>query len=530
MKTVKIRQLLFYFLAILMSLSMVSCDLFNDDKDDTNPDPVFEAEIDTLINTQEEIANLLQSKLLSTDTITAINDVVSQYANDPNISDISATPEGIVIHYKSGLVSLILVAPGEELGGFKDDGEIYTRGGITPGHPRVLFLNSGYANIQKYGQPVQSAYENNLGKPKYSLEVRTGPSFNLDFLTDLSGYGVIQFFSHGMLSNGNPERSFLMIGEQFDKFNYNSILNFQQDFQDGDVAFSTKLVDGNLVHRFAITPEFILKYNTFAKDSTLILGGFCYSGIDNWVDKMINAGALGYLGYDWRVGASSWRNWTTDMIVQMCDTSKALPMTIGDWIDLEKRIYVSSDPVDPKNGVTDLVYAGSREVALWEVEELTDILRVDVDLFIDDAEFKFVMDSSTTYGNGAHRAFISSREGTSTYNDKTRVWTTTFNKSWFGTEYSGTMTVTLGASTATVNLTRTGTSSAVTEIYNISKSGVPYSSAQSTPNTRVYYQNGTAACSGMITSYSRTSDNVTETLNDYQCGAMSYFKIEVVYQ
>ena len=522
----------------ILTMLFFGCQLI----EDLNPDDDKKAEkepiqlhADTVVHIQEAIMDEFISQLVSKDTANALNDVVQAFKGNSNIESLEVIPDGIVVYYSTGLLGAVLVSPGEEEEQFianRHDQLLEDLSGSvrvsTPGSQKALFLHSNFANIAGYGNAVANSYKTHLDKPKFTLETLVGPQVNVSRFTNLEGYGLIHFFSHGFLYSKNPEKSAYCTGEIFDKFNYTTILAYQPEFQRKEIGFVTKVENGKKQHRFIITPEFIISNNNFRKDSTIMIGGFCYSGTGTWADKMINAGALAYLGFDWRIGATSYQNWTIDMITKMSDTNKLTPITIGSWLDERTRVYTSHTKPDPKNVLTDIVFSGDRNAALWFWEKETDILRVDVDLYIDQASFKFIMsDGSETYGDGAHRAFISSREGTNGFNNN--IWKTEFGKGIFG-NYSGTMKVTLKGSSADVELTRSQDKNSITETYVINKSGVPKSGALTDASKTVYYQTGTATGSGLSTSYSRVSSNVTKLLDTYACGKDSYFKIEVVYR
>ena len=510
-------------LLLFIIVFFLACDiqLFRDDP--PAGDELVKIQVDSLIQVQESLVTDFEAALNNLDTASAMNKLVLDYAAHPAIESLDVLPDGIAIRYKSGMIGFLLLEPGEEEEHFTLEEDILVRGDVqVPSAKKSAFFMADYTNIGAEGFNLAGIYETNMPKPGLPVDGYYGQFFSLDRLAHLAGYGVIQFYSHGILYSTNPELSFLTIGEKFDKFNYASILAYNTDFQNKEIGFVTQKINGEMIHRFCVTPGFLVKYNNFTADSTIIFNTSCYSGTGTWADEMEQAGALLYMGYDWRIGSRTSRVWMSDLITKLCDTSRVDAYTVGDWANEQYRSYTSSTKPHPVKGKTDIVWAGNLDAGFWKPEKKEEILRIDVDLYLEDAQFRFTVDGSESFGGGAHRAFVSSREGTSTHVGNT--YTTTFNKTLFFTEYTGSMTIQFVGNAVTVDLTQYRKNGGCTSTYTVSKSNVPYVPGQG------YYQQGNDVHSGLSTSYQQQCTSTSNTLLNYGVSANDYFKVDVVYR
>lgn len=518
-----------WWILILFITFLYGCPLtFFQNDELTDEDKELVAQSDSILSMQDQILQAIEQTLSQMDTIAAKQAIIQDFQNDPAILSIVETYEGLSITYKNGKKGVITLRTSKSEEGFQSEDVLQVRSLYdVPPTKKALYLITADSDINGSGEKLAVAAKVQLTKPGFAFEIARGPNFNLEKLRNLEGYGIIHIWAHGALFNGDVNEPYLCTDDEIDPALYVSKLITNKDaWIDGQLGYNTQTVNGQTKHRFFVFPEYIYKNNDFSADSTMIYGGFCYSALGNWKKIFSEAKALTYLGYDWVIGSGTDEGWMTDMYVKMCDTTRQDPYTLPKWFSDTNPVYKSKKNPNPKNnGYTYThLWGHLTNAAFWVPKEKTTILRIDVDLYLEDAEFRFVVDGSETYGNGAHRAFVSSREGTSSHVGST--YTTTFNRSWFGTDYTGSMTLNFrGDGKVNVNITQHRKTGSCNSTYEIIKYDLPYSSSEG-----AYYQSGISAHQALVTSFHKQCTATYEELYSYNTHANDYFKVDVVYR
>jgi hypothetical protein len=523
----KMRYMVSWFILVLI-LGFSSCDMkFFTDSDGLEGDELIKAMADTIMSVQEAMLDAFQQSVQQMDTAAARQKILDDFSGDPAIRTLVATYEGWSVTYRNGHKGVVTLLDGKSEDAFKPEVFLEERNLYdVPPTKKALYLITADTDINGPGEKLAVAAKVQLNKPGFAFEIARGTNFNLNKLKNLEGYGIIHIWSHGGLFNGDVSDPYLCTDETFDRFNHTAILANQDAWNAGQIGFNTRVVNGQSEHRFFVFPAYVYENNDFRQDSTMVFGGFCYSSRGDWKKIFTDAGALTYFGYDWVVGATVDGDWMTDMYVKLCDTSRLEPYTLPQWFSDTNPLYKSKKHPSPENSGYTLAHLWGHltKAAYWEPEVKNDILRIDVDLFIEDARFRFVVDGSETYGNGAHRAFVSSREGTSTHIGST--YKTTFNRSWFGTDYTGEMIITFrGDGKLNVSLTQHRQTGSCYSTYVINKNDLPYSSAEG-----AFIQKGMAAQQALSTSFNKQCTVTYEELYSYNNHANDYFRVDVVYR
>ena len=129
-------------------------------------------------------------------------------------------------------------------------------------------------------------------------EIYLNGKATLDLFTSLSGYGIIHIYSHGWAwpSKWNTTEVYLMTGETIDPV---TSQKYEKELYDGNIPLIKN--HGTFEH-YWLHPDFFASKNNFEKDSTIFYGGFCFSFLGGWPDKILNKSkALAYTGFTWKV-------------------------------------------------------------------------------------------------------------------------------------------------------------------------------------------------------------------------------------
>ncbi|MBN2542952.1 IPT/TIG domain-containing protein [bacterium] len=114
---------------------------------------------------------------------------------------------------------------------------------------------------------------------------------------------------------------------------------------------------------------FYAAVNNFADKKPFISLGFCYSALGDWPAYLVNSGASAAIAYRWAIGAWEDADWMLDFFEKMCDTTRATPLTIGEWDISEDRLYYNTADAH----WVALLYSGADSMTLWEPFRITSI-------------------------------------------------------------------------------------------------------------------------------------------------------------
>ena len=320
-----------------------------------------------VIDLQDEVSNNLDGWFQSMDSLEAINMAQQQFSGAPNVSTATINSQGIAVQYSNGIRGGLFLRSKD------DSGEVGKEPLFNVPRPangnglkslvnkrKMIFINPHYYERSYYSDQMIQMHANNL------VEVGMNPlyfykndSATVDHFANLEGYGIIQVYSHGWAwpKENNITEVYLLTGETA---NEGTSKKYWDDLTGGNIPIVK--VAGNR-NKYFISPSFIEKYNDFSKDNVLFYGGFCYSFLGGWPDLIHSFADGAYLGFDWSVYTFRNANWSVNMIAQMSDTSKANPVTLGDWMDdseLEKSYWNERD-----QRTVHIYYTGDEKLTLW---------------------------------------------------------------------------------------------------------------------------------------------------------------------
>lgn len=335
--------------------------------DSTAPDPALPAELAAALDDLAAVhvsADSLLSRWLDAapDTSAALDSLAARLLSDPTVASCVVTEQGVAVGHASGLRSAVVLdfADHPEINAlpaaYPADGEP-AKGRVT--NPRTGLVNPHYHERQYYTNWLLERYDAAFPRIEFDQPERYfDAEATVEKFTSLDGYGVLHLYSHGVLMGGGAVG--LLTGEEV---NRNTNVRFASDLENGRLAI---IHPRGRADQYVVLPEFVTAYNDFAADSTLVWGGFCYSGLGDWPRALVEDGARGYFGFDysvytaWNAGwASSVMNWLTD--------PTGVPRTVREWFEEQPLTPYYWNPA--REGYVHCMYWGDEEAVLWKLPD-----------------------------------------------------------------------------------------------------------------------------------------------------------------
>ena len=360
---------------LCLLILIISC---NKDKDGTPQLSTEQEKVQSnILSIQSNNYNLFEDLIQEMDTISAKDSVLQVFLADTSVEWAQVNDQGIAVQYNSGIVGGLLIDPKRYPGVDTGDLELYydtigssmrkndlnlksTGNYILPAHERTLFLCPVYNEFLTPVSILMDKYDEYFSKTKYWIPERElNDAASVEKFTFLENYGVIIIYTHG-------------VAWPCEKELYEVYIQTGEIVNGATSSRYWRYIDTGLIpliyledeSYYFISPRFITEYNNFTKDTTLIYGDFCYSALGSWPDEMINAGAGGYFGYSWATHSCMSDAWQQALFRELCDTTKARPVTCNDWITNKKTIksYMNFE----YDKMVYIKYFGIPNLALWK--------------------------------------------------------------------------------------------------------------------------------------------------------------------
>jgi hypothetical protein len=294
--------------------------------------------IDSLLTTQSDYSDTLNVLFTHLDSTVAKDSLVKILLADPNVQMAQSNSQGILVQYTNGMRGGILLNPedGEDAAGLSPQYKLgSTLGGDPgPGHKpsskKTIFLNPSYWERQAWADPLTTTADAAFAKVGMNaFEKYVNAQCTIDKFTSLSGYGVVHIYTHGIAwpNKNNIQEVYMLTGETASQATTDK---YFAEIKAGKLPIVIYAA-GN---KYCISPSFFARHNNFSDDTTLVYGGFCYSGLGGWKDTLPQIAKAGaYVGFDWHVLTNMNSAWARFLYKQMSDTSRLTPLTLGDWRD-----------------------------------------------------------------------------------------------------------------------------------------------------------------------------------------------------
>lgn len=320
-----------------------------------------------VISLQDQTGDLLEEYFQTMDSLDAIDQAYQYFTSSENVNSATINDQGIAVQYKNGMIGGILLNP---LDGKDEVGESLADGPVSGqennfksvvNQRKMILINPHYWERSYYTDQIYTITNSNLGK--VGMEISTfykNEEATVDRFTDLSGYGIIQIYSHGWAypKKTNITEIYLLTGETA---NESTSKKYWDELKTGNIPIVK--IAGRQNH-YLVSPDFITDHNDFSNDTILFFGGFCYSFLGGWPDIIDDFGDGAYTGYDWSVYTHKNANWSVNSIFNLSDTTADQPITLNDWFndpEVPKSYFNARD-----NRTVNIHYTGDGNLKLWD--------------------------------------------------------------------------------------------------------------------------------------------------------------------
>jgi len=362
----KILFLLFSFLVVSSLLLFENCGTDSPEPEGESWTGEEKQSYDQAINLQDEIDSNLDDWFQTMDSLDAIEKAYEAFVNSENVSSATINSQGIAVQYSNGMRGGLYLNP-------KDDksevGEFVKN---TPGSAnmdglkslvnkkKMILINPHYFERSYYTDQIRTITGNNMQKVNIDLTTfYKNTEATVDRFTELSGYGVIQIYSHGWAwpKQENITDVYLLTGETA---NAATSAKYWDELKTGNIPVM-KIAGPN---KYLVSPRFIREHNDFSKDTVLFYGGFCYSFLGDWPDIIDDFGDGAYMGFDWSVYTHKNANWAVNSMFYLTDTTADQPRTLQEWMlgsEIEKSYWNEKD-----QRTVHIHYTGDGNLKLWD--------------------------------------------------------------------------------------------------------------------------------------------------------------------
>ncbi|HKK64155.1 MAG TPA: hypothetical protein VJ951_16435 [Bacteroidales bacterium] len=318
------------------------------------------------METQAE-ASVLKNKLFSSglDTLEVIDSLHVFFDVQKNVLAVESDSQGVAVDYENGVSGAIFFGvfnyetkDGDGKYEYKSaksnqsdlkNSEVNDVIYPTFKNPRTIYFDGAYSqkDFKENNDKVLSVAEESFSKVGLNaFESFFDDDATVDVLKTLQDYGLVHITGHGYYRSKNigvnkAKLTYLLTGElaTVEK-------TFNKHFDD--------ILEKNIIivtyhgeNRYAVSPEFISKYNQFPDEGVFVYLGICNGRRGNWDRELVNNnGVETSVGYIRPVVQSKESYWVSEMYRKMCNTSLDEPLTIyecGYELFKERKYYIDLD-------------------------------------------------------------------------------------------------------------------------------------------------------------------------------------------
>ena len=332
------------------------------------------------VTIQASADSLLNVLLTKIDSTKAKDSLVAILLKRSDVKTASAGDQGVAVEYTNGVRGFILMDADDNPSGIKLP-KINLNGGnkiltVTPANSNTIILNPHYSERKIYADWIENRLDNIVPQWGFSkTEFVTGGDVTIDRMTQLSNYGIVYIYSHGI---AYPKKKviyeiYLYLGEIR---NAQSDAKYKDYISSGDILYCTR----NHITRYAISPRFFSHFNNFTASKAIVYGGFCFSFLGGWPQAVnVTSNAQAYTGFTWRVYTDWNARWGVSLFSNLGWNRSLGPMNIETWFtasaDTVKLpyIYEKSYYDDYDKHTCSIQYSGKSDFSLWYGVKIDDI-------------------------------------------------------------------------------------------------------------------------------------------------------------
>lgn len=359
---------------LLLTALLLSCN--KDENLQTFLSPEQNQMQQAVIDLQNSSYQIWISMRNTVDSLVAVDSLLKFVEKSPEVSKAVKSSQGIMIQYKNGIRGgLFLNSERQDIDEISDYNSNLTgksrlyksaaAGASGPSNPRTAILCPAYDQfdlaVDNLLYDVDDYYKRiDFWEPERYF----GSDATVEKFAFLENYGVVDIYTHGCAwpRETDIEEVYILTGEQV---NGSTSARYWRYIRTGDIP----LIQVSNNNYYWLSPEFIVNYSQFDQDTTLIFGGFCFSGLGSWPEKIIDASAGGYFCYNWSVYSSYSDTWENDLFNHLTDKSGP-PISCSDWFGKTGLPTAYYDVKD--NKTVKIMYYGDSDLTLWERENTFD--------------------------------------------------------------------------------------------------------------------------------------------------------------
>jgi len=362
----KILFLLFSFLIVSSVLLFENCGT-DSPKPEGSWTDADKQSYDQAVNIQDEIGDNLDDWFQSMDSLAAIEKAYDAFINSENVSSAVKNSQGIAVQYTNGMRGGLFLSPEDDKSEVGEFEKLSPNSASEEGlkslvnKKKMILINPHYYERSYYTDQIRNITGNNMSKAGIELSTfYKNEEATVDRFTELSGYGVIQIYSHGWAwpKETNITDVYLLTGETA---NEATSAKYWDELKTGNIPV---LKVGAVSNKYYVSPKFIRDHNDFSKDTVLFYGGFCYSFLGDWPDIIDDFGDGAYMGFDWSVYTHKNANWAVNSMFYLTDTTANQPITLQQWMvgsEIEKSYWNEED-----QRTVHIHYTGDGNLKLWD--------------------------------------------------------------------------------------------------------------------------------------------------------------------
>ncbi|MBN1826708.1 MAG: IPT/TIG domain-containing protein [Candidatus Eisenbacteria bacterium] len=348
---------LFLIATAILLLILLACS--SRDKLENAPGGPTENELNEAVavaDKQQDYYGQAMTVAAGADTAAAIDSLLALVQADPDVEWAEKTDAGVNVRWKSGMNGVIVLRLRSDGGAAakaapvgppraRDGAPIgkAAEGGYRmPKNKKTLVYSPCYSEFKMWEEDVFDSGTAALPRAGYQdFRILKDEKATLAELKSIGsgGYGIVRIASHGSPwpSENDIQEVYLITGEETSKESFAA--NWEM-IEQGHLAPGA-YAGGK---RYFADSYFFAAHNDFGDGAPLVSLGFCFGWRGNWPgDMMTNAKAGAVTGWDWEVVASKDAAYFTDLLHNMCDTSRAIPLTVKRWHATGDTSYTETD-------------------------------------------------------------------------------------------------------------------------------------------------------------------------------------------
>jgi hypothetical protein len=308
------------------------------------------ASYQAVISLQEQAAENYTTWMKTMDSLEVLAQLQQFFLSDPTVLSASINSQGLMVEYANGMGGGFFLNP-------KDHPELdsslvpstkadcpYPK--LTPivNNKSMVLLDPHYWDRTEETDQMMAKYNLRLPQVGMSLE-RTylNQEADVDQFTKLSGYSIIQIYSHGLAypNEQNIENVYIYTGEEANEVTSET---YHDEILNKDILVLEDDSPYGLINRYFISDKFLAEHNDFSEDTVLFLGAFCYSNLGKMPEIQKSFAAGTYMGFDWSVFNWKCCNWCVNLIGSLCDkTAIGYPLSTQWWYAKVNQKYYDNE-------------------------------------------------------------------------------------------------------------------------------------------------------------------------------------------